>query len=78
MAKLTKGFFDNGKEPDSVRINKYLSESGMCSRREADRLVESGKVLIDGKPAAVGSSGAEGYDRGKNGGAGPADGTDRI
>lgn len=55
MAKLTKGFFDNGKEPDSVRINKYLSESGMCSRREADRLVESGKVLIDGKPAAVGS-----------------------
>lgn len=37
-----------------VRLNKYLSEAGICSRREADRLIESGKVLVDGKPAVTG------------------------
>ena len=38
-----------------MRINKYLSECGVCSRREADRLVEAGKVLINGQPAVSGS-----------------------
>lgn len=37
-----------------VRLNKYLSEMGVCSRREADRLIEAGKVLVDGKPASAG------------------------
>ncbi len=37
-----------------IRLNKYLSENGVCSRREADRLIESGKVLVDGRPASVG------------------------
>ena len=37
-----------------VRINKYLSEAGICSRREADRLVEAGQVLIDGVTAKAG------------------------
>ena len=37
-----------------VRLNKYLSEMGVCSRREADRLIESGKVLVDGRTAATG------------------------
>lgn len=37
-----------------VRLNKYLSEAGICSRREADRLIEMGKVLVDGRPAFVG------------------------
>ncbi len=55
MIKLSKSFFENGEEPASVRINKYLSESGMCSRREADRLVEAGRVCIDGQPAVMGS-----------------------
>ncbi len=55
MAKLTKSFFENGESREAVRINKYLSDSGMCSRREADRLVEEGKVLIDGVPAVMGS-----------------------
>ena len=32
----------------SVRINKYLSEVGYCSRRVADRLIGEGKVLING------------------------------
>lgn len=39
---------------EEVRLNKYLSEMGICSRREADRLVESGKILVDGKPAVLG------------------------
>lgn len=37
-----------------IRLNKYLSEAGVCSRREADRLIESGKVSVDGKPATTG------------------------
>ena len=28
-----------------IRLNKYLSDAGVCSRREADRLIEAGKVL---------------------------------
>ena len=39
---------------EPVRLNKYLSEAGVCSRREADRLIESGKVTIDGKRAQMG------------------------
>lgn len=37
-----------------IRLNKYLSEAGVCSRREADRLIESGIVTVDGKTAAPG------------------------
>lgn len=39
---------------EEIRLNKYLSEKGVCSRREADRLVEAGKVLVDGKKAVMG------------------------
>ena len=38
----------------SVRLNKYISESGICSRRDADRYVEQGNVFINGKRATVG------------------------
>ncbi|RDB42985.1 23S rRNA pseudouridine(2604) synthase RluF [Halomonas sp. DQ26W] len=38
----------------STRINKYISESGLCSRREADRYVEQGNVLLNGKRAKTG------------------------
>ncbi len=40
---------------DLVRINKYLSEVGYCSRREADRLIEEGRVTLNGKPLVMGS-----------------------
>lgn len=40
---------------DEVRINKYLSEAGVCSRREADRQVEAGNVTIDGVTAQTGA-----------------------
>ncbi|WP_029906638.1 23S rRNA pseudouridine(2604) synthase RluF [Prevotella sp. 10(H)] len=36
------------------RLNKYISNSGFCSRREADKLIENGKVTINGKRATVG------------------------
>lgn len=39
---------------EEMRINKYLSEVGVCSRREADRLVEAGRVTIDGILAVMG------------------------
>lgn len=38
----------------STRINKYISESGLCSRRDADRYVEQGNVYINGKRAQTG------------------------
>lgn len=47
---------------NGVRINKYLSDMGMCSRREADRLVEAGKVTIDGRKAVFGDRVLEGQD----------------
>lgn len=37
-----------------IRLNKFLSEAGVCSRREADRLIESGRVTVDGKLAETG------------------------
>lgn len=37
-----------------MRLNKYLSAAGVCSRREADRLIESGRVTVDGKRATPG------------------------
>ncbi|MBQ9766440.1 MAG: pseudouridine synthase [Lachnospiraceae bacterium] len=39
---------------DTVRLNKYLSDAGICSRREADRLIEAGKVKVDGRVALMG------------------------
>lgn len=37
-----------------MRLNKYISDSGYCSRREADRLIEAGKVRVNGKTASMG------------------------
>ena len=39
----------------STRLNKYISESGICSRRDADRYIEQGNVFINGKRATVGA-----------------------
>ena len=37
-----------------MRLNKFISESGLCSRREADRYIEAGNVFINGKRASIG------------------------
>ncbi len=49
---MSKKWWDEhaGKE----RLNKFLSEAGVCSRREADRLIEAGAVTVNGEPAVTG------------------------
>ena len=44
----------------ATRINKYLSEVGYCSRRTADRLIEEGKVTINGEVPEIGTKVEEG------------------
>ncbi len=40
--------------PDSTRLNKAISDSGYCSRRQADTLIEQGRVTINGKATSLG------------------------
>jgi len=42
------------QQPEGIRLNKYISDTGACSRREADRLIEQGRVKINGKKAVMG------------------------
>ncbi len=39
---------------EGTRLNKYLAECGVCSRREADKLIEAGKVYVNGQIAGMG------------------------
>ncbi len=39
---------------EEIRINKYLSDIGFCSRRQADKLIEEGKIIIDGEVCGMG------------------------
>ncbi len=43
-----------------MRLNKYISETGVCSRREADKWIEAGRVTCNGQPAALGTQVADG------------------
>jgi 23S rRNA pseudouridine2604 synthase len=43
-----------------VRLNKFISETGMCSRREADKWIEAGRVTLNGQPASLGTQVADG------------------
>lgn len=45
---------DNIDDNEEIRLNKFMSDAGFCSRREADRLIEKGKVFVDGTRAVVG------------------------
>ena len=45
-----------------MRLKKYLSDAGVCSRREADRLVQDGRVMVDGKTAVLGMQIQEGQE----------------
>jgi 23S rRNA pseudouridine2604 synthase len=38
----------------NIRLNKFISESGICSRREADRYIEAGRVIINKRKAVIG------------------------
>ena len=43
------------EEKQGTRINKFIADSGYCSRREADRLISQGRVTLDDQPADLGS-----------------------
>lgn len=43
-----------------MRLNKYISETGVCSRREADKWIEAGRVMLNGQPASLGTQVADG------------------
>ena len=50
----------SGTDSEGIRLNKYIASSGLCSRREADSLIESGKVTINGNVAVQGTKVNEG------------------
>ncbi len=50
------------KKKEEIRINKYLSDAGICSRREADKMIEAGRVSIDGIVALMGAKVKEGQE----------------
>ena len=47
---------ENQTTETTVRLNKFLSEAGVCSRREADRLIENGKVTVEWKACRDGNA----------------------
>lgn len=49
--------FEKKEEGRLVRLNKYISEAGLCSRREADRLIEAGQCPGGWKNSSVRSEG---------------------
>lgn len=53
--KDIQGKNENKENAEGIRINKWISDAGICSRREADRLIEAGKVTVDGVRAVTGT-----------------------
>ena len=59
--KIKKDIFKNEESSASgIRINKYLADSGICSRREADTIIEKGRITVDGVKATLGTRVLEG------------------
>jgi 23S rRNA pseudouridine2604 synthase len=50
----------SNESPSGLRLNKYISDTGFCSRREADKLIEEGRVTINGKVPELGTRVQEG------------------
>ncbi|MBO4497509.1 MAG: 23S rRNA pseudouridine(2604) synthase RluF [Lachnospiraceae bacterium] len=54
--KIKKDIFKSEENTSSgIRINKYLADSGICSRREADAVIEKGRITVDGIKATLGT-----------------------
>lgn len=47
-------FIRSHNDKESVRLNKYLSDCGVCSRRQADKAIEEGRVYVNGRAAVLG------------------------
>lgn len=48
---------------EQVRLQKYIADCGVCSRRAAEKLIEEGRVTVDGKPAHLGQKIQPGVER---------------
>lgn len=55
MAKRTKKLIETNQESGDIRVNKYLSDAGICSRRDADKYISAGEVTVDGVTAEMGT-----------------------
>ncbi|WP_313133609.1 23S rRNA pseudouridine(2604) synthase RluF [Anaerocolumna sp.] len=55
MAKRTKKLMETNQTEEPVRLNKFLSDAGICSRREADEHIAAGHVMVDGITAVMGT-----------------------
>ena len=55
MNTFKKDILHENADKKDIRLNRFLSDAGFCSRREADRLIEAGKVFVDGRPAELGT-----------------------
>ncbi len=47
--KYSKPPYTKGIDDGKIRLNKYIADAGVCSRREADKLIEAGTVVVNGK-----------------------------
>ena len=41
-------------QEEKIRLNKYMAQAGLCSRREADKLIGQGRVYVNGTVAGLG------------------------
>lgn len=55
MNNFKKDILNENADKKDIRLNRFLSDAGFCSRREADRLIAAGKVFVDGKAAELGT-----------------------
>ena len=55
MSNFKKDILHENEDKSDVRLNRFLSDAGLCSRREADRLIEAGRVTVDGTKAELGT-----------------------
>lgn len=63
MATEKKGKAKEIKEEESVRLQKFMADQGLCSRRKAEYLIEQGEVSVNGKIAELGQKVIPGKDR---------------
>lgn len=54
MTEYNNGKHEKINENAPIRLNKFLAQAGLCSRREADKLIEEGKVFVNGQVAKQG------------------------
>ena len=54
VKKVEKRYKQQKTDMEEIRLNKFLSDAGVCSRREADRLIEAGRIMVNDKLPVMG------------------------